>query len=68
MNSNARTIEVIIHIDGSTRIQANGFTGRQCVVATHVLEQSLGLRSGYQRTAEFFHQSTGQDEQEFEKP
>ena len=39
---NRRTIEVIVHPDGSLAINALGFTGTGCQEATAFLEQALG--------------------------
>ena len=39
---NRRSIEVIVHPDGSLAIDAVGFTGTDCTEATAFLEEALG--------------------------
>ena len=39
---NGRTIEVIVHSDGSLAVNALGLTGTDCLEATAFLEAALG--------------------------
>lgn len=53
----ARTIEVIVHTDGSLKIDAVGFQGADCENATAFLEQELGMVAGRQRKPEYHAQT-----------
>ena len=47
------TIEILIHPDGTLKIEAVGFTGADCDQATRFLEQALGLTAEKQRKPEY---------------
>ncbi len=49
----SRTIEVIVHPDGSLKIDAVGFAGGDCEKATRFLEEALGKQSGRQHKPEY---------------
>ena len=49
-----KTIHVDIGPDGSTRIEAEGFSGKGCVEATAALEQALGSVRERARKPEYF--------------
>ena len=55
-----KTIEVIVHPDGSTKLETKGFAGAGCREASAYLEQALGQRAGETLTAEFYAQSAEQ--------
>lgn len=42
MAKTQKTIEVIIEKDGSTKVEAFGFTGKNCLKETESLEEALG--------------------------
>lgn len=48
-----KIIEVIVSPTGEAKIETRGFTGPSCREASRFLEQSLGVRSSEQVTAEF---------------
>lgn len=50
----SRTIEIIIGLDGSSRIESKGFAGRSCLDSTRFLEEALGVKSKDERTPEFY--------------
>ena len=50
----SRVIEVIVAADGSSTIEARGFSGRCCQAASRFLENALGERSDERLTAEYF--------------
>ena len=49
-----KTIEVIVSPRGETTVQTRGFTGPACLEAARRLEQSLGVITTEQKTAEFY--------------
>ena len=49
----SKSIEVIVHTDGSIIIDAIGFRGADCEKATEFLEQALGQISNHQRKPEY---------------
>ncbi len=51
------TIEIILSIDGQSRIETKGFTGRDCRTASQFLELALGQQVDELLKPEF-HQST----------
>ena len=53
----AKTIEVIVHRDGSLKIDAVGFQGADCEKATRFLEQALGRPTGKQKKPEYYRQT-----------
>ena len=57
MKSTARTIEIVVSLDGKTTVQTKGFSGNSCRHASKALEQALGLVEREQLTAEY-HQNT----------
>lgn len=48
-----KSIEVIVHPDGSLRIEALGFAGADCEKATAFLEKALGAQRARQRKSEY---------------
>lgn len=48
-----KTIEVIVHPDGSLQIDAVGFQGAECEKATEFLERALGAVSEHKRKPEY---------------
>ena len=57
-----KTIEIVISPTGQTRIETKGFTGATCREASQFLEAALGQRTGEQRTAEFYRNTSQQSE------
>ena len=52
----AKTIEVIVHPDGSLKIDAVGFQGADCEKATRFLELALGKVAGKQKKPDYYRQ------------
>ena len=48
-----KTIEIIISVDGQSKIETRGFTGSRCRDASRFLEGALGKVSSEQLTAEY---------------
>ena len=53
-----RSIDVIVHPDGSLKIDAVGFQGADCEKATRFLEEALGQATSRQRKPEFLSHRT----------
>ena len=53
-----RTIEIIIGTTGEIQIDAVGFKGPDCEMATKFLEEALGVVGRKARKPEYFRQST----------
>lgn len=51
--SKSKTIEVIVQIDGTLKIDAVGFQGAGCEQATRFLEEALGQETGRKRKPDF---------------
>ncbi len=51
-----KTIEVIVHTDGSIKIDAVGFSGPDCEKATRFLEDALGRPTGKTKKPEYHRQ------------
>jgi hypothetical protein len=49
-----RIIEVIVSPQGETTLQTKGYAGSDCLQASKFLEQSLGVVTNDQKTAEFY--------------
>ena len=49
-----KTIEVIVHPNGQTKVQTSGFSGASCRQASALLEAALGQVSSERLTAEFY--------------
>ena len=60
---NRRTIEVIVHPDGSLAIDAVGFTGTDCTQATDFLEEALGEPVNSRKKPEYNQRRTGRNQQ-----
>ena len=58
-----RSIEVIVHPDGSLAIDAVGFTGTDCVTATAFLEDALGEPVCSQKKPEYNQRRTTRNQQ-----
>ena len=54
-------IEIIVALNGQTRVETKGFAGAECRQASEFIEQALGQRTGEQLTAEF-HQQVASDQ------
>lgn len=48
------TIEIIVSPNGSTTVETKGFAGESCLAASRFLEETLGVRTAEQHTAEFY--------------
>jgi hypothetical protein len=59
-----RTIEIIVHPNGETTLQTQGFSGSACRQASKFLEQALGRVSGEQLTSEFYQATTVEQAQQ----
>ncbi len=51
-----KTIEVIVHTDGTLKIDAVGFSGPDCEKATRFLEKALGKTTGKNKKPEHYRQ------------
>lgn len=49
-----KSIEVVIAIDGTLKIEALGFAGADCEKATAFLEQALGVSTMRKRKADYY--------------
>lgn len=49
-----KSIEIIVGIDGSLKIEAVGFAGADCEKATAFLEQALGITQTRKRKADYY--------------
>jgi hypothetical protein len=58
-----KTIEVIVSLDGSSRVETNGFNGSDCRQTSEFLELALGSRQSERLKAEFHQSSTGVQQQ-----
>ena len=58
-----RIIELIVGVDGTSRVQTRGFSGRSCQEVSHFLERALGQKQTEQLTAEFYEQNVNQSQQ-----
>jgi hypothetical protein len=54
----AKTITIDVAPDASVKIEAQGFTGKECEAATDSLERALGMRGGRKRKREFYQTET----------
>jgi hypothetical protein len=52
-----KTIEVVVHPDGSIKFETKGFNGASCREASAYLEQALGARSSEKLTSDFYSQA-----------
>ncbi len=55
-----QSIEIVITLDGRTRVQSQGFAGESCRAASRFVEEALGIRLSETLTAEFHQQSAVQ--------
>ena len=53
-----KNIEVIVHRDGTLKIDAVGFTGSDCEKATAFLEEALGMTATRKRKADYYKTAT----------
>ncbi len=49
-----KTIVVIVAPNGETTVQTHGYSGTECLEASRILEQELGLTIREQKSAEYF--------------
>jgi hypothetical protein len=49
----SRVIEVVVSPTGEATVQTKGYTGADCLRASHFLEQALGVTTKDTKTAEF---------------
>jgi hypothetical protein len=52
----SKVIEITVGAKGETRVEAKGFSGAECRMASRFVEDALGRRTAEQLTAEFHHQ------------
>jgi hypothetical protein len=48
------TIEIVVHPDGTSRLETKGFVGTACKQASEQLERALGQKTAEALTAEFY--------------
>ena len=51
---NSRTIEVVISPKGEITVQTKGYSGSDCLQASRLLEEALGIKTTDAKTAEFY--------------
>lgn len=56
-----RIIEITVSPKGETTLQTKGYAGSDCLQANKFLEQSLGITTSNQKSAEFY-QSTAAEQ------
>ncbi len=59
-----RILVVLVSPQGETTVQAQGFSGADCLSASKWLEQALGLSGNDRKTAEFYAAATQSQQQE----
>ena len=52
-----KTIIITVAADGSSQIETQGFSGRDCLAASRFVESALGRRIGERLTPEFHQQA-----------
>ena len=57
-----RLIEVIVSPQGEVTVQTKGYAGSDCLRASQFLEQTLGVVTNDQKTAEFYQPQTTQQQ------
>jgi Protein of unknown function (DUF2997) len=57
----SQTIDVIVHPDGTTRVETRGFVGNSCRQASRFLEAALGTRASETLTSEYFQFAEGRE-------
>jgi hypothetical protein len=50
----ARIIEVTVSPQGETTVQTRGYAGSDCLQASRLLEQALGVTTADHKTAEYY--------------
>ncbi len=60
----SRIIEVIVSPQGQTTVQTKGYAGADCIQASKFLEQSLGVTTAEEKTAEFYQATSVSQHQE----
>ena len=65
MNSENRTITIIVSPKGQTKIETHGFTGSVCQSASKFIEKALG-KSIVERLKPTFYQEHHNSQQEYE--
>ncbi|WP_339613581.1 DUF2997 domain-containing protein [uncultured Rubinisphaera sp.] len=58
-----KTIQIIISPEGKTVLEAHGFQGSECQVASRFLEQALGSTSSETLTTPFYQNATTSQQQ-----
>ena len=59
----SRAIEIIVSPTGETTIQTKGYAGAECLQATRLLEQALGVTATDHKTADFYIAETPVEQQ-----
>lgn len=59
-------IEIVVSTDGQTQVEAFGYTGASCRVATKVFEQALGNTTAENLKADFYEKVQTQNHQKEE--
>ncbi len=57
-----KIIEIVVQLDGQTRVETKGFVGSECRDASAFIEKALGQRTGEQLTGEFYAQEQQREE------
>jgi hypothetical protein len=58
----ARIIEVSVSPQGEISVQTKGYAGSDCLQASKFLEQALGRTTTDNKTAEFFQETTAEQQ------
>ena len=59
-----KIIEILIDLQGQTKIQTRGFSGTNCKDASRQLEQALGHTQSEEQTAEYYQPAQSHTEQQ----
>ena len=60
MNSENRTITIIVSPQGQTQIETHGFSGPACQLASKFIEEALGRNTAEQLKTSFFQENFNQ--------
>jgi len=61
-----KRIEIIVSAAGETRIETVGFSGAECLAASHFLERALGKKSSERLTTAYHQQVPAAQSQRLE--
>ena len=59
-----RIIEVTVSPQGNTSVETKGYSGSDCLQASRLIEQALGITINDQKSAEFYQSSSIQQHEQ----